>query len=162
MCIVEKYMHQFISLVNIIFWFMCIVAYSGRYNIPGNSKQHRSRLLEGERILQRFEDHPNSLQVVNDILLQFKVLSTQTPNQWYQVSLQGNYCDCPDWSTQCKHLYGIRLIVSQHMPHLNSILSIVDNAHEMMDGLALDNHEGSKQEEDVTTCLLISRILSNH
>lgn len=154
-------MHKFISLVNVIFWFMCIVADSGRYNIPGNSKQHRSRLLEGERILQRFEDHPNSLQVVNDILLQFKILSTQTPNQWYQVSLQGNYCDCPDWSSECKHLYGIRLIVMRHFPHLSTILPTVDNAHHMFSPTSTDMFEAPKGEEVMTCIHELKEVLSS-
>ena len=43
--------------------------------------------------------------------------------------MQCSYCDCPDWSSECKHLYGIRLIGQCLFPHLYAVLPIVDNAH---------------------------------
>lgn len=43
--------------------------------------------------------------------------------------MQSSYCDCPDWTADCKHLYGIRLIIQHHFPHLNAVLPIVDSVH---------------------------------
>ncbi|MCO5578720.1 hypothetical protein L7F22_032565 [Adiantum nelumboides] len=105
---------------------------SGRYGVPGNSKEHRARLLAGERILQRFEENQDTLQVLNAMQLQFRILSMTTPNQWYQVNFQSNYSDCPDWNSECKHLYGVKLIVKHHIPEMATILPVLDNAHQTL------------------------------
>ncbi|MCO5611782.1 hypothetical protein L7F22_066041 [Adiantum nelumboides] len=127
-------------------------AYSGRYGVPGNSKEHRARLLAGERILQRFEENQDTLQVLNAMQLQFKILSMTTPNQWYQVNFQSNYCDCPDWSSECKHLYSVKLIVKHHFPKMAMILPVLDNAHQ-----TLTTHDNEivteEKEEKVKTCI---------
>lgn len=104
---------------------------SGRFSIHGNSKYHTTRLQGGERILQRYENDPSSLIIINDLTLLFKIQSVSTPSHWYYVSLQSNYCDCPDLTSDCKHLYAIRLIIEKHFPHLISIIPIVDKARTM-------------------------------
>ncbi|MCO5571634.1 hypothetical protein L7F22_025380 [Adiantum nelumboides] len=128
------------------------IADSGRYGVPGNSKEHRARLLAGELILQRFEENQDTLQVLNAMQLQFRILSMTTPNQWYQVNFQSNYCDCPDWSSECKHLYGVKLIVKHHFPEMATILLVLDNAHQT---LATHDNEivTEEKEEKVKTCI---------
>ncbi|MCO5568188.1 hypothetical protein L7F22_021884 [Adiantum nelumboides] len=128
------------------------IADSGRYGVPGNSKEHRARLLAGERILQRFEENQDTLQVLNAMQLQFRILSMTTPNQWYQVNFQSNYCDCPDWSSKCKHLYGVKLIVKHHFPEMATILPVLDNAHQTL--ATYDNEiVMEEKEEKVKTCI---------
>ncbi|MCO5577975.1 hypothetical protein L7F22_031812 [Adiantum nelumboides] len=128
------------------------IADSGRYGVPGNSKERRARLLAGERILQRFEENQNTLQVLNAMQLQFRILSMTTPNQWYQVNFQSNYCDCPDWSSECKHLYGVKLIVKHHFPEMATILPVLDNAHQTL--TTYDNEIVTEEkEEKVKTCI---------
>ncbi|MCO5554429.1 hypothetical protein L7F22_007959 [Adiantum nelumboides] len=128
------------------------VADFGRYGVPGNSKEHRARLLAGERILQRFEENQDTLQVLNAMQLQFRILSMTTPNQWYQVNFQSNYCDCPDWSSECKHLYGVKLIVKHHFPEMATILPVLDNAHQTL--ATYDNEIVTEEkEEKVKTCI---------
>ncbi|MCO5555205.1 hypothetical protein L7F22_008749 [Adiantum nelumboides] len=124
----------------------------GHYGVPGNSKEHRARLLAGERILQRFKENQDTLQVLNAMQLQFRILSKTTPNQWYQVNFQSNYCDCPDWSSECKHLYGVKLIVKHHFPEMATILLVLDNAHQT---LATHDNEivTEEKEEKVKTCI---------
>ncbi|MCO5611745.1 hypothetical protein L7F22_066003 [Adiantum nelumboides] len=128
------------------------IADSGRYGVPGNSKEHRARLLAGERILQRFEENQDILQVLNAMQLQFRILSMTTPNQWYQVNFQSNYCDCPDWSSECKHLYGVKLIIKHHFLEMATILHVLDNAHQT---LATHDNEivTEEKEEKVKTCI---------
>ncbi|MCO5583846.1 hypothetical protein L7F22_037761 [Adiantum nelumboides] len=128
------------------------IADSGRYGVPGNSKEHRARLLAGERILQRYEENQDTLQVLNAMQLQFRILSMTTPNQWYQVNFQSNYCDCSDWSSECKHLYGVKLIVKHHFPEITMILSVLDNAHQTL--ATYDNEIVTEEkEEKVKTCI---------
>ncbi|MCO5557658.1 hypothetical protein L7F22_011226 [Adiantum nelumboides] len=128
------------------------IADSGRYGVPGNSKEHRARLLAGERILQRFEEIQDTLQVLNAMQLQFRILSMTTPNQWYQVNFQSNYCDCPNWSSECKHLYGVKLIVKHHFPEMATILPVLDNAHQTL--ATYDNEMVTEEkEEKVKTCI---------
>ncbi|MCO5554446.1 hypothetical protein L7F22_007976 [Adiantum nelumboides] len=55
--------------------------------------------------------------------------STKT---WYQVSIQSIYCDCSDWFSNCKHLYGIRLILRDFLPHLCHISPISDTSQELV------------------------------
>ena len=86
-----------------------------------------TKLHEGEKILKRFQTSPTCLQIMNEASLLFKIQSSTKENVWYHVSLQSSYCDCPDWSTQCKHLYGVRLIVMQYFPHLKAFL---DGTHD--------------------------------
>ncbi|MCO5601538.1 hypothetical protein L7F22_055661 [Adiantum nelumboides] len=125
---------------------------SGHYGVPGNSKEHRARLLAGECILQRFEENQDTLQVLNAMQLQFRILSMTTPNQWYQVNFQSNYFDCPDWSSECKHLYGMKLIVKHHFPEMATILLVLDNAHQ-----TLATHDNKivteEKDEKVKTCI---------
>ncbi|KAI5060837.1 hypothetical protein GOP47_0023342 [Adiantum capillus-veneris] len=52
-----------------------------------------------------------------------------SPSQWYHVSVQSSYCDCPDWGSECKHQYGIRLIVQKHFPQLLCIFPVLDSIH---------------------------------
>ncbi|MCO5579889.1 hypothetical protein L7F22_033753 [Adiantum nelumboides] len=131
---------------------MLEMADSGCYGVPGNSKEHRARLLAGERILQRFEENQDTLQVLNAMQLQFRILSMTTPNQWYQVNFQSNYCDCPDWSSECKHLYGVKLIVKHHFPEMATILPVLDNAHQTL--ATYDNVIVTEEkEEKVKTCI---------
>ncbi|MCO5585796.1 hypothetical protein L7F22_039732 [Adiantum nelumboides] len=125
---------------------------SGCYGVPGNSKEHRARLLAGEHILQRFEENQDTLQVLNAMQLQFRILSMTTPNQWYPVNFQSNYCDCPDWSGECKHLYGMKLIVKHHFPEMATILPVLDNAHQTL--ATYDNEIVTEEkEEKVKTCI---------
>ncbi|MCO5566801.1 hypothetical protein L7F22_020482 [Adiantum nelumboides] len=125
---------------------------SGCYGVPGNSKEHRARLLAGERILQRFEENQDTLQVLNAMQLQFRILSMTTPNQWYQVNFQSNYCDCSDWSSECKHLYGVKLIVKHHFLEMATILPVLDNAHQTL--ATYDNEIVTEEkEEKVKTCI---------
>ncbi|MCO5582036.1 hypothetical protein L7F22_035927 [Adiantum nelumboides] len=130
-----------------------VIADSGRFGIQGYSERHTTRLREGERILQRYVLDPTTLQITNKATLQFRIQSCTTSNQWYTVSLQANYCDCPDWSSECKHLYGTRLIVLQHFQHLNNILPIVDNAHGFLNDLGHDGLQDTTHEEEATSCL---------
>ncbi|MCO5611756.1 hypothetical protein L7F22_066014 [Adiantum nelumboides] len=143
--------HVGIELLKLMSNCLC-VADSGRYGVPGNSKEHRARLLAGERILQRFEENQDTLQVLNAMQLQFRILSMTTPNQWYQVNFQSNYCDCPDWSSECKHLYGVKLIVKHHFPEMATILPVLDNAHQTL--ATYDNEiVMEEKEEKVKTCI---------
>ena len=107
------------------------------------------KLKEGEKILQKYGEDSSFLQIVDDISLKFRIQSLNTPTQWYNVNLQSDYCDCPDWTSQCKHLYGIRLIIMQYFSHLSAILPILDNAHHMLDSGSHVMLDKQIQEEDV-------------
>ncbi|MCO5560080.1 hypothetical protein L7F22_013686 [Adiantum nelumboides] len=126
---------------------------SGRFGLQGSSRKHTSKLREGEAILQRYMLDQSSLVIINESSLQFKIQSSSIPNQWYNVSLQANYCDCPDWSSECKHLYGIRLIATRYFQHLSDVLPVVDKAHEMMDTMGDDTCDDINQEQDAIECL---------
>lgn len=127
---------------------------SGRFNIRGSSKKHTLRLQEGEGILQSYENDPSSLQIINDMTLLFKIQSASNPSHWYYVSMQCNYCDCPDWTSDCKHLYAVRLIIKKHFPHLQSILPIVDNAHALSTNHRVENEAAcTNHVENVTTAV---------
>ena len=116
---------------NLLFlkFFYFFLGDSGRFSIQGSSKSHTARLASGERIFRRYEADPSTLEVINESTLLFKIQSMSLPTQWYHASMQSSYCDCPDWTSDCKHLYGIRLIIQHHFPHLYAVLPIVDNAH---------------------------------
>ncbi|MCO5601128.1 hypothetical protein L7F22_055247 [Adiantum nelumboides] len=140
------------------------IADSGRFIMAGSSKRHTARLKEGEKLAQRYKDDPTTLLVMDEMLLHFQIQSSTTLDKWFHVRLQSNYCNCLDWSSECKHLYGTRLIVMQHFSHLNAILPIVDNIHEMM-GLenkcGLDNEPIQEEVEKESTCFTeIQEILS--
>ena len=71
------------------------------------------------------------------------------PTRWYHASIQSTYCDCPDWTSDCKHLYGIRLIIQHHFPHLYGVLPIVDNAHAlglMQHNIDVDGNDQGRSE----------------
>ncbi len=59
--------------------------------------------------------------------LLFKILSTSSTSGWYHLSMQSNYCDCADWGSECKHLYGVRLIIEKHFPHLRGIFPVLES-----------------------------------
>ncbi|MCO5564813.1 hypothetical protein L7F22_018481 [Adiantum nelumboides] len=129
------------------------IADSGRFGLQGSSQKHTSKLREGEAILQRYMLDQSSLVIINESSLQFKIQSSNISNQWYNVSLQANYCDCPDWSSECKHLYGIWLIATRYFQHLSDVLLVVDKAHEMMDTMGDDTCDDINQEQDAIECL---------
>lgn len=112
---------------------------SGRYNITGSSKSQTAKLSAGEKILRRYLDDPSTLEVVDASTLFFKMQSTSTATTWYHVSMQSRYCDCPDWTSECKHLYGLRLIIQEHFPHLGHVLPIIDIAHALGHNLEEDH-----------------------
>ncbi|MCO5589062.1 hypothetical protein L7F22_043027 [Adiantum nelumboides] len=129
------------------------IADSGRFGLQGSSRKHTSKLREGEAILQRYMLDQSSLVIINESSLKFKIQSSSIPNQWYKVSLQANYCDCSDWSSECKHLYGIRLIATRYFQHLSDVLLVMDKAHEMMDTMGDDTCDDINQEQNAIECL---------
>ena len=152
-----------------IFAYACFCfssADSGRFSIQGSNKSHTARLSAGESILRRYEADLSTLQVIDESTMFFKIQSTSTPTQWYHTSMQSSYCDCPDWTSNCKHLYGIRLIIQHHFPHLHAVLPIIDSVHvlgqmglsendqDMLienEGLHID--VGSNNEHDNVPCI---------
>ena len=94
---------------NLLFlkFFYFFLGDSGRFSIQGSSKSHTARLASGERIFRRYEADPSTLEVINESTLLFKIQSMSLPTQWYHASMQSSYCGCPDWTSDCKHLYGI-------------------------------------------------------
>ncbi|KAI5077831.1 hypothetical protein GOP47_0007655 [Adiantum capillus-veneris] len=117
------------------------LADSGRFAVYGSSKSATKALAAGEKLCQRYKTNPETLQVVNESTLLFKIQS-MTSDSWYHVSMQSSYYDCPDWSSQCKHLYGLRLILQSYFPMLHAILPIVDSVHAMAD---LGTSDGMQQ-----------------
>lgn len=120
---------------------------SGWYVIFENSKEHTSRLKEGERLLQCLEEDRESIEVVDNTQLQFKIVSFQIANKWYPVTLQANYCDCPDWNDEYKHLHGKWLIVMRYFSQLSSVLSIIENDYHMFFPMTKDAINVSKDEQ---------------
>ena len=103
----------------------------GRFNTYGTSKRGTVVLFAGEQILQRFKDDEGTLIVVDEASMLFKIQSLTSESQWYVVSMQSNYCDYPDWSSICKHIIGVQLILKECFPHLYSIMPIVDSVRAM-------------------------------
>lgn len=122
---------------------------SGCFSIKGSSKSHIARLASGERILTRYEADPSTLEVINESTLLFKIQSMSLPTRWYHASIQSTYCDCPDWTSDCKHLCGVRLIIQHQFPHLYGVLPIVDNAHAlglMQHNIDVDGNDQGRSE----------------
>lgn len=99
--------------------------------------------------MSRFEADPSTVLVVNESSMLFRIQSTSDSARWYLVSIQSNYCECPDWSPDCKHLYGIRLIIKGHFPHLHSIFPILDNVHAIGEMQAQEDDPNEDEQADV-------------
>ena len=100
------------------------------YSCRGNTRSHTTRLLHGEQILQRYEIKNDAIEVINEIISLFRIQSTTISTIWYNVNLQCHYCDCSDWSEECKHLHGIQLKCTKHFHHLVSIIPKVNNSNQ--------------------------------
>ncbi|MCO5579681.1 hypothetical protein L7F22_033539 [Adiantum nelumboides] len=105
------------------------IANSGRYSKSGSSKCHIARLAAGEKILRRYMADSSTVDVVDECSPLFRMQSLSISTTWYHLSLQSSYCDCPDWTSECKHLYGLRLIVEACFPHLSQVLPIIVDVH---------------------------------
>ena len=104
---------------------------SGRFIPRANCREQRIRYKEAETILERYVKNKDTLVILNDIRLLFSIQSMSHVDVWYTVSIQCNYCDCPDVATKCKHLQGILMIIESHMPDLMESLPIIQHAREM-------------------------------
>lgn len=147
------FIHIFLCWSQLSALFPYFAADSGRYSIIGSSKCHTARLSAGEKILRRYVADPSTVEVIDEFTLLFKMQSTSTAMTWYHISIQSSYCDCPDWTSECKHLYGLRLIIQEHFPHLRHVLPIVDSAHALGHNLeeasiSVDEHIIQHEFED--------------
>ncbi|MCO5605167.1 hypothetical protein L7F22_059347 [Adiantum nelumboides] len=114
---------------------LCLGLYyvdSRKHNIYGNDRLQTTILARGEEILRRYANDPSTIQVIDEAALLFKVLSMSSTGTWYQVSIQSAYCDCPYWFSNCKHLYGMRLILRGFFSNIGHILPIIDTARELV------------------------------
>ena len=104
---------------------------SKRFLPPANCKDQTTRLFGAERILERYVRDPNTIKVMDETRLLFKVLSISKIDVWYNVSMQCFSCDWPDCATKCKHLVGIRSTIEQHIPMFRECVLLIDHAENM-------------------------------
>ena len=113
------------------------------------------KMREAERIIERYVTNPTTIQVMDETMLYFRVLSMSKEDTWYNVYFQCSFCDCLDYASKCKHLMGIRLLI-EHMPKLQKELHFIDDALEMrgvgnlVDDATIDI-DGDKDESIDTT-----------
>ena len=83
-----------------------------RFLPRANCNDQRIRLSEAQSVLERYVVDPNTIMVLDETRLLFGVLSMKKVGIWYNVSVQCSFCDCQNYPSKCKHLMGIRLIIS--------------------------------------------------
>ena len=89
---------------------------SGRYSRRANDQHHQRRLKGGERILKAFELNPeNTLEVISEEQLLYRVRSESCYTTKYNVSLQAYFCDCAARVSSCKHILGVQMIVNMYL-----------------------------------------------
>ena len=89
---------------------------SGRYSRRVNDRHHQRRLKGGERILKAFELNPeNTLEVISEEQLLYRVRSESWYTTKYNVSLQAYFCDCAARVSSCKHILGVQMIVNMYL-----------------------------------------------
>ena len=74
-----------------------------------------SRKREAKRIIEQSIANLTTIQVMDETILYFRVLSMSKEDTWYNVYFQASFCDCLDYACKCKHLMCIRLFIEQHM-----------------------------------------------
>ena len=96
--------------------FCFVLGDSGRYSRRANDRHNQRRLKGGERILKAYElDPENTLEVISEEQLLFRVRSESCHTTKYNVSLQAYFCECAVRVSSCKHILGIQMIVKMYL-----------------------------------------------
>jgi hypothetical protein len=88
-------------------------------------------MIQAQAVLSRYGKDPSTIRLLDYPGMLFSVQSISIVTVWYTVSIQRNYCNCPDEATNCKHIIGVILVIERHIPELSVSLPIIRHAFEM-------------------------------
>ena len=72
---------------------------SGRVLPYGNCQDQTTQLLGTERVLERYEKDPDTILLMSDTQLLFRVLSMLKVDLWYSASIKCCYYESPNYAS---------------------------------------------------------------
>jgi hypothetical protein len=75
-------------------------------------------MMQAEALVSRYVKDPSTIVVLDYLGMFFSVQSISNATLRYTVSIQSNYCDCPDENNKYKHIMGAILVIERYMPEL--------------------------------------------